>query len=237
MRDILHMMHFDFVSVRRNSLPGACLGVAGLIAFAYLWLPPASLALLFLGSLFLQQDGSSEAELRRMYGILPVSRRNIVRARFHYIFLLNLAVEILTSAVYLVSLRSTVYRHMPVQAPELKTIIEEMHTDGMNPGLLLVFVLFCMVMIVSSAYMETMGQIFGRENKMRILLITMGVFTAAALGFFALVNADILPAVTPALPDTTAGFLKAAVIAHLVAWAVCMILGELTARRMELREL
>ena len=221
MRDILHMMHFDFVSVRRNSLPGACLGVAGLIAFAYLWLPPASLALLFLGSLFLQQDGSSEAELRRMYGILPVSRRNIVRARFHYIFLLNLAVEILTSAVYLVSLRSTVYRHM----------------HGMNPGLLLVFVLFCMVMIVSSAYMETMGQIFGRENKMRILLITMGVFTAAALGFFALVNADILPAVAPSLPDTTAGFLKAAVIAHLVAWAVCMILGELTARRMELREL
>ena len=169
MRDILHMMHFDFVGVRRNSLPGACLGVSGLIAFAYLWLPLASLALLFLGSLFLQQDGSSEAELRRMYGILPVSRRNIVRARFHYIFLLNLAVEILTSAVYLVSLRSTVYRHMPVQAPELKMIIEEMHTDGMNPGLLLVFVLFCMVMIVSSAYMETMGQIFGRENKMRIL--------------------------------------------------------------------
>ena len=92
------------------------------------------------------------------------------------------------------------------------------------------FVVFSCVMF---AFMEMMGQIFGRENEMKILLILLGAIVVLVLGGVFILEQLGSPEIKfPEMP-VWAGV----TVTVLAVFGVCVLFGEITAAKLAKREL
>lgn len=179
---------------------------------------------------------ADKSGFNKLYGILPVNRKNITRARFIYIFLIHFFAEVYAVIFASVSTALKLYKVLPNQEGEMMQMIEESFADKlMTYGLIVGMFLFICLLF---SYMEMMGQIFGRENEMKIILITMAVVSVLLIGFVMLAERDIIPAIAlPKFPETTSGRITLAVVANICMFIVCLLFGEITAGRLAKREL
>ncbi|MDE7364877.1 MAG: hypothetical protein K2N27_08380, partial [Ruminococcus sp.] len=87
-------------------------------------------------------------------------------------------------------------------------------------------------------YMEMMGQIHGRENEFKIVMITMIILTVLLLGFFALSDREIIPTIKlPSLPSTVSGYILLGAVLNIVMLGICLLFGEITVNKLAKREL
>ena len=97
------------------------------------------------------------------------------------------------------------------------------------------FIAFCLLF----SYMQMMGQIFGVENEMKIVMITLAVVTVGALAFFWLSDHEIIPRFQ--IPDlsalTPAQAVRFILIDNLAALAGNVVFCEITAAKVSQREL
>lgn len=238
MKDILKVMKLDFLTARPLAWKAYIL--IGIFTFACgLLFSPVAGAYIEIGAMMFViplQTVADKSNFNKLYGILPVKRRNIARARFIYIFGVFFFTELLAVALGMISLRLKLYRLMPKQDGEIMQMLRNAFEDPAS-SFALVFGLVAMLMLMFT-YMEMMGQLFGRENEMRVLIITLGVLSVLTVIFITLSNYDIIPTINlPSLPSTLGKTMIMGAVMNAVLFAISVLFGEITANKLAKREL
>lgn len=238
MKDILKVMRFDYLTARPYALVPVVIVIMLCFALSLFFSPLISAYITFGGMMFVipLQGVAEKSGFHKLYGILPVKRKNITRARFLYVFLLTFFAELLEGALAVLAFSLKLNRLLPNQDSEMMQMVNNGFTDGTFIVIAIVgiFILFCLLF----GYMEMMGQIFGRENEMKIFLITIGVIAALAFGILTLAERDVIPTLKfPSLPATIEGKVILGAILNVVMLGICLLFGEITANKLAKREL
>ncbi len=243
MGDIVKVMRMDFItsagSVTANGKGELILGIPLLLLFLAMPLflsPLLSFYLIFAAMvLVIPLQNTAKGDLGHLYGILPVKRGNITRARFAYIFLIYLVSELVSFLIAWISILLNLNRLLPDDSA-LVEIGREYYDSAKLPEIGVVFVGFTMFFCFMFSFMEMMGQIHGRENEMKILFIFLAGIVVVVLGFTWLASIGIIPYMDFSGMSEPEAF-PTFVIIHLVVGALCVLFSEITAAKMAAREL
>lgn len=238
MKDILKIMRFDYLTARPLAISPAVIVVVIFFALSLFFAPLICSYITFGAMVFVipLQGVADKSGFHKLYGTLPVRRGNITRARFLYIFLVHFAAEMLELVLAVTAMSLKLYRVLPNQNGEMMQLVKESFEDT-NLTLLMIFGVFTVFCLIFS-YMEMMGQIYGRENELKIIMITLGILTVLYVGFFILSDNGIIPTIQiPSLPDTVQGFLLLGAVLNVVMFGICLIFGEITVNKLAKREL
>lgn len=238
MKDILRIMRFDYLTASPIAMKAVIFTLV-LFGGLSLFISPIIISYTTFAALVLViplQSAAEKSGFHKLYGILPVERRSITRGRFLYIFLVHFVFQLIEFAVMGLSFALGLNRLLPNQDTPTMQMVQESFAD--KPlALKMGFGVFAFVCILFS-YMEMMGQIFGRENEFKIVMITLSVITVIGFAFAFLSERDIIPAVTlPELPQTVGGTILLGIVVDLVTFGLCILFGEITAKKLAGREL
>lgn len=238
MKDILKIMRFDYLTARPFAIGPAMIAAVILFALSLLFAPMICSFITFGAMVFVipLQTVADKSGFNKLYGTLPVRRGNITRARFLYIFLVHLAAELLELVLAVTAMSLKLYRALPNQNGEMMQLVKEIFEDTRLMLLMIfgVFTVFCLLF----SYMEMMGQIHGRENEFKIIMITVGVMTILYVVFFILSDRGIIPPIQlQSLPDTVPELLLLDAALNIVMCGICLIFGEITVKKLAKREL
>lgn len=238
MKDILNIMRFDFFTAKPIATGAMLFAVLLFGVLSMLFSPIIASYITCAAITFVipLQGVADKSGFHKLYGILPVERKNITRARFLYIFLVHFVTELLELVLVCISKCARLYRILPNQDGEMMQFVKNSFADT-KLTLLVVFggfAVFCLLF----AYMEMMGQIKGRENEFKFIMIAIGILALLAFLFAILSSHDLIPAVSlPSLPETVGGMLLFGTAVNLLTLGVCLLFGEITAGRLAKREL
>lgn len=238
MKYILKVMRFDFLTARPLALR-TFIVVAVIFFLLGLFYAPLICSYITFGAMVFViplQTVAEKSGFHKLYGMLPVRRRNITRARFLYIFLMHFAAEMLELVLAVTAMSLKLYRVLPNQNGEIMQLVKESFKDTKLTLLIIIgmFTIFCLIF----SYMEMMGQICGRENELKIVMITVGIITVLLLGFLILSEHGIIPIIKlPSLPDTVRGMLIVGAALNAAMLGLCLLFGEITAGKLAKREL
>lgn len=238
MKDILKIMRFDYLTAKPYALAPAVIIVLFCFTLSLFFSPLICAYITFGAMMFVipLQGVAAKSGFNKLYGILPVKRKNITRARFVYIFFLHFIAELLEFALAAVSFNLKLNRLLPNQNNEMMQMVNNGFSNDsfIILAIVAVFLLFCLLF----GYMEMMGQIFGRENELKIIIITLGSVTALAFGILTLAEREIIPTLKfPTLPQTNGGRIILGAVLNLIMLGICMLFGEITANKLAKREL
>ena len=238
MKDILKIMRFDLLTAKPLALAGFIVTAVMCFSLSLFFAPLINSYITFGAMIFVipLQSVADKSGFNKLYGVLPVKRGNITRARFLYIFLVHFICEVIEIAFALIAFTLKLNRLLPDDNAALREFIGDAFSDKVNcfTMIVAVFLILCLLF----AYMEMMGQIFGRENEMKIILITLAVLTVVLVAFFMLSERDIIPTFKlPELPSTAEERIKLGIALNIVMFALCVIFGEITASKLAKREL
>ena len=240
MKDILRIIKFDYYVAAPTALPATLLSIFVVSIVSLLAFPGASSYLAFVAMAFVipLQGAAEKKGFARIYGVLPVKRENITRARFAYIFLAHFSMEIIGIIMAVISILLKLNRFLPDKASVLVEVAEENYSfhTFMNFGMCVgAFAVFCIIF----SYMEMAGQIFGRENEMKILLISLAVSIAVIFGYGALSTHGFLPMIN--FDKMTDMSIKKCIIisvgSNILTAVLCVIFGLITTKAVSKREI
>ena len=244
MRDILKIMRFDLLTAKPFAMRGVIL-VAVLCVWMGLFYAPITLAFIVFGALpfVLPLNGVADrSDFSKLYGVMPVSRRNITRGRFIYIFAVFFLTELAELAFAVISHALDLSRLLPDRNNALMEYVRNAFEQEATT-LLIIFVLFSLVCIFI-AYMEMMVQIFGTENLFRIMsvsiLVALGVFVAYCMlemmGFGFVYSFGINYFIVN-LIDYLEYTIPFGIVLNFITLVLCLVFGRITAWRLSKREL
>lgn len=240
MKEILHIARLDFLTVKPMTLP-AWIAVFLLALVMGAFFSPAMFAFLIVSSPLLIIPAESVAVrcgYNKLYGILPVRRRNITRGRFLLLWLSMTLPELLALLLAKASLMLQLWRLFPVISNDFKGLIESTFDPANTQVFMMLTAIYTFISLLF-CYMQMMGQIFGLENEIRIVMISLAVLTVVLLGFFILSDHGILPMLR--IPDLSAltpvQTLWFCIGCHLAAAVLHIVCAEITAAKMSRREL
>lgn len=238
MKDVLKIMRFDFLTAKPLFFSGMIFSILlfGSLGMFFSPMICSYISIIAIICVIPLQKTADKSDFNKLYGILPVDRRNITRGRFLYIYLVFLGAELLELALIAVSKSLKLYRLIPDQNSELTLMTKDSFADT-QLTLLTVFIAFTFFCLFTS-YMEMMGQIHGRESDFKTIVITIGVISVIAFAFAFLSEHDMLPMIKlPRLPESVGGMLLIGTALDLTVLAICMLFGEITAKKLAKREL
>ena len=244
MKEITRLMRLDFLTGSPLGLKNYLATLLILSALMLLLAPFFGLYCIFapaalIGPIVKRTDGDA---LSKLYGILPVHRKNITRARFLLIFAVYLFTELVLIILAWLSLRLMLIQYLPFQDSQIMQILTEMSTDFGSGKFILygIFVACCLFGAVISLCKEWAGQLFGRENEMKHFFILLTVFFVMVTAFLYLSMNDIIPMLSldfDSAPNSLSKNIAICVIANLAVFVLAILLGELTAAKVSQREL
>ena len=240
MKEILRVARFDFLTAGPTML--AAYGLICLMALVIgLFFSPLMYAvMLILAPLFVipLESFAERSEFRKLYGILPVRRKSITRGRFLFLYLCHFVPEILALLLVRLSVILQLWRFLPAVSSDMKSIIEETF-DPKSTQIFTIMIGIFTVICVMFSYMQMMGQIFGLENEMKIIMGTLTVITVVCIAFFTLSEHGIIPQLQ--VPDSTrlsaAQAIRFGIVCNLGVAALNKIFCEITAAKVAKREL
>lgn len=238
MKEVLKVMKFDFLTAKPLALRAYILLCAVCCALSLFFSPIISSYIFFAAMIFVipLQSVADRCGFNKLYGTLPVNRKNITRARFLYIFLVHFIAELIAGTVAIFSYFFKLYRILPNQEGTAVQFIKNSFYDTK-----LVFVVamcFFAFFGLMFSYMEMMGQLFGRENEMKIIVITLGALGALIILISQLFNRGLIPPIIlPDIPESFGGRALVALAVNVIMLGICMLFGEITAGRLAKREL
>lgn len=238
MRDVLRIVRFDFLTAKPIGLPIVLVVWFLCTLFAMFFSPMIEAYGIFaaMGLVIPLQRVADKSGLHKLYGVLPVERKNITRGRFCYIFLVHIISELTTLGLALGTFHLKLYRFLPNQEGRMVQMIARSYSDDTTyiVAVIGLALIFCLLF----TYMEMMGQIFGRENEMKIILITLAVVSVILLGFFILSDHGIIPMLKlPVFPTDRPAQIRLVLILHIVLLGLSVLFGEITAHILAKREL
>ncbi|MBR0140655.1 MAG: hypothetical protein IJM19_00215 [Ruminococcus sp.] len=238
MKDIQKIMRLDFLTAKPSAMPVFVFVVLLCFGMSLFFAPLLCAYIIFGAMVFVipLQGIADKNGFNKLYGMIPVRRKNITRARFLYIFLVHFITEIIEIILALISINLKLYRLLPNQDGEMLQMIEDSFNDNHLTFTIIIgmFGFFCFCF----SYMEMMGQIFGRENEMKILTISISVFVGFTVGFLQLSEHGIIPIfLLPSMPSSISGKIILAVSGNVLNFIICTVFGEITANKLSKREL
>ena len=240
MKDIFKMAIFD-LRTGGHGLGYILLGAVFFWLLGTLLSPLIACHTMFIPMAFVipLQKTADKSGFNKLYGSLPVRRTAITRGRFLYIFALHLAAELMCLVLALLAVAADLNRFIPENQSELLSVSREQYSFEKTGLVIFAAGCFFAFFTVLFSYMEMMGQLHGRENEMKILLITLGVGSLLAFAFFWMSDRDIIPTATLDFKatDTVSGAAKADLIMNAVTAVLCLIFSEITTARVSAREL
>lgn len=238
MKDILKIMRFDYFTAKPTAFGGMIFTIL-LFGSLGLFFSPMICSYISIIAVILViplQKTADKSGFSKLYGILPVDRKSITRGRFLYIFLVFFSFELMELILVAVSKTLKLYRIFPNQNSELIQMTKDSFANTQFT-LLMVFVMFALFCLLTS-YMEMMGQIHGRESDFKTIVITIGVISVIAFAFVVLSEHNMLPLIKlPSLPESVGGMLLIGAVLDLLMLAICLLFGEITAKKLVNREL
>lgn len=239
MREILKLVHMDFISAKPIGLTTYII-VSFMFSILALLFSPIVSAFIILFSLimvFPVQVQDTKNDFRKLYGILPVNRKNITLARFIYFFACFFVSEIISIIVSVLSFFIKLYRIFPDTTQGFMLFIKDNFEKPDYPLCFVIIAIVFAVFCIFFSYMEMMGQIFGREKEIKTVLITILVLFIPVLLFFKLSDMDIIPTFSmPSLPETIPGALLFMIIINIAVFGICMIFSKITTGKIIIRE-
>lgn len=238
MKDILKIMRFDYFTARPFAFAPFVIITALCIVLSLMFSPIIIVYMTFGAMMFVipLQNVAEKSGFNMLYGILPVNRKNITRARFLYIFLVHFIAELAEAALAAAAFNLKLNRLLPNQNSQMMQMVNNGFSD--SSFIIIAIVGMFILFVLLFGYMEMMGQIFGRENELKIIIITLGVVTALAFGILTLAEREIIPTLKfPSLPATTAGKITLGAILNVVMLGISLLFGEITANKLAKREL
>ena len=240
MKDILNIMRLDFLTAKPTAVP--VWGIVTLMcSILALFIAPMCAAYSLLSSLLILSIPASTAEhcgFNKLYGILPVDRKNITRGRFAFMYTLLFVTEVLALVVIRLSVALQLWRILPFGDSEMAQLSAQSFDPevfinyGTSVGIFAVLCLFF-------CYMEMMAQIYGRENEMKIICITLMVITVVGLSLGWLSNHDMIPLIS--MDKLTGmsfpGKVIVSIAVNLAVLALTVLFSEITAAKVSRREL
>ena len=238
MKDILKIMRFDFLTAKPLAFGGMLFTVVVFGILSMLFSPIIASYITFASMIFVipLQGIADKNGFHKLYGILPVERKSITRARFLYIFSVHFVTEVLELLIGWIGRTAKLYLLLPNQESANMLMVKKSFED-INLSLDMVFGMFVFCCLIFS-FMEMMGQIFGRENEFKIILITIGIIALIAFIFSILSEHDIIPIIKlPSLPESVSGMMILGAVANIIIFGICVLFGEITASKLAKREL
>lgn len=239
MKDILKIMRFDFLTAKPIA-SGSFIFVVVFFALLSLFFSPIiSSYITFFGAMVFViplQGVADKCGFNKLYGTLPVKRGNITRARFLYIFLVHFGAELAELFIAVIAKSIRLYRILPNQNSAMMQLVKDGFEDTRLTLYIIIgmFTFSCLLFL----YVEMMGQIHGRENEFKIVMITLGALAVLLVGFFKLSVHGMIPTIQlPSLPDTVQGLLLLGTALNIAMCGIGLIFGEITVNRLAKREL
>lgn len=235
MKDILKMVRFDYLTARPVALAGFILAIVIFWIIACFFSPLAGGFTLMVAPIFVVNWAGPEDKngFSKLYGILPVKRENITRARFLYILLVTLVSEFIACIIAFTAVHMELYQLLPQKSELMQIAKAGFDNSAIFPYAYAVgiFAIMCVMMVLA----EMAGQIFGRENEIKVII---GVFMFLGLLaglFFWLGSDDEVKAVT--LPTELSAQIRLCIYVNLAVCLITAVIGEITARKVAKREL
>lgn len=238
MKDILKIMRFDFLTAKPIVLTEVIIISTFCFILSLFFSPMICSYIVFMAIVCVipLQNIADKNDFNKLYGILPVKRKNITRARFLYIFLIHFITEIVGILMASISMALKLYHILPNQESEKIQMIKNSFSDYVTTfsSIVGIFTILCLIFL----YVEMMGQIYGRENEFKIITITLGVIVFIIMGFLFLSNKGIIPMLkVPSLPSSDIGKIILAVVINIIIFGLSVLFGEITANKLAKREL
>ena len=250
MRYILKIIRFDLLTVSTLSVGDFVFVVLFCLLLSLLLSPmiAAMISFCVFGFVYPLQGIADRNGFDKLYGTLPVSRRSVPRARFLYIFAVFFICEaielVIVSAAVLLNLNKLLFANVSLlrRSSAVLTFLQQgyAHPAYVFLTVFAVAVVCCIVL----AYLEMTGQIHGRENQLRSIVIGIlalaAVFGVAHLlsEYTSLIPKYTLSQTVESLSGVSVG--EAAAFGagvNIAMFAVCMIFGEITAAVVSRREI
>ena len=250
MQDILKVIRFDFLTMSSVSMGELIFVILFCLVLSMLLSPLIAVMITFcvFGFVYPLQDIAERNGFSKLYGTLPVDRRNVTRARFIYIFAAFLICE-LTELVIAVSstildLNKLIF-NIDRSAERSREMLTYMHMIYDTPAVVYLAVFaVAAVCCIAEAYMEMMSQIYGRENLFRSVMIGIAALSAVIGGVY------LLSSYTTLIPQfhlmqMTENYAAISVSESVIfgaasnaaMLAVCLVFGEITTRIVSEREI
>ncbi|MBP0973577.1 MAG: ABC-2 transporter permease [Oscillospiraceae bacterium] len=240
MKDILRMMRFDLLSAAPVALVPLIIIVLAMTGIVFLISPATSGFMLTGALLFILPQGTiaEKSDFGKLYGTLPVNRKNITRARFLFIFTCLFAAEVFALVLTWFSLRLQLIRFLPNQEAEfMQVAAATFKNDDVNVYSLTIG--FFTIACFAFSFMEMTGQIFGRENDLKVVFIIIGILTVIGVVFSILSDRGIIPEVdVDAILDQLSSIQTPLCIGiNIGLLGLNILFGEITANALAKREL
>jgi hypothetical protein len=238
MKESLKMARFDYFLTGGSMLPSAIVLLLIALVFMSVFSPNCSAFILFnipISLVPLQQTDKKNSG--KMYGTIPVHRKSVTRGRFLYMIISGLVSEIAAMLIAVLAIVININRFLPHDNP-LMQLAEKQYSFKSFVPFGIVIGVFVFIMLTSAA-LEMIGQIFGRENDMRNILIM--IISAIVLFFCYLIlsyDKGILPCPDEFhAPATLGGKIALCVVLNAVTVGIVALFGEITANIVSKREL
>lgn len=240
MKEILHVMRYDFISVKSTAI--GMLFILGIFAVpgAFLITPYSGLlALEFLPIILIGPLQMFDGKYgNKLHGVLPVHRKSITRGRFALYTVLFLCIELFVMLLTTAAVYANINELLPVDSVSFLREQQFAFEVEILPELFCMCTMMSMFFWLLFSFFEMTGQIFGKENEMKIFIICSIVVVGLIVGVLTLTDAGILPYFqVPELPETISEVIRFAVIGNIAVCVLCAVFCEITAHVVSKREL
>lgn len=236
MKDMLKIMRFDFLTAADTGYFPAIFLAALSMTGSFLFGPSYAAALILTSICFIiPLTGVTEkSELHKLYGILPVNRKNITRGRFLYIFLLHFIPEMIALILIKPAFSLKAYRYLPNQGSTSLQMIGNAFSSGFRGPCMIIFLVFSLSCFIF-LYLEFTGQLFGHENDLKSIMILLTAVTAVSMTVILLGGNDIIHVDFQKIKNLST--LTVGTGANVLMLIICVLLGEITAGKVSAKEL
>ena len=236
MKDMLKIMRFDFLTAADTGYFPAIFLAALSVTGAFLFGPGCAAALILTSICFILPLTSvaEKSEFHKLYGILPVKRKNITRGRFLYIFMLHFIPEMIALLLLKPAFTLKAYRLLPNQGSASLLLIENAFSSDFRSPCMKIFIIFS-ISCFAFLYMEFTGQIFGRENDLKSIMALLIIVTAVVMTLTTLGSKDIIQLDFEKIRNTKT--LTAGIFLNTLIFMICLLFGEITAGKVSAKEI
>ncbi len=239
MKEILKMARFDYDLARSSLVPEFLFLLMVVAFFVLLFTPFVAAGLLFQIplSMSLVHSFDMKNDFGKIYGILPVSRKNIVHGRFLYLYISAIISEIIAILIAVLSIALKLNRFLPHQGVLIQLADKQFSLRSFAPFIVIVavFAFLCVV----NAVMESFGQIYGRDNDARNLMILIISILIIMFGYIYLAyEKEILPQLDSIhFPASKSIQIIICILINIAAAAFVAVFSHITASVVSKREL
>lgn len=245
MDEIMKMIRFDFLTVRPITFKPFVI-ICGVICLLSILICPLAAILIPVFAVMMFnpiQTIADKSGFNRFYGITPVKKSSMVWARFGELVLSLFAGEMLSLFVGYASWTAMVYVIFPYPFTEISEPLMTMSNSGQ---FLLFFVSFCLFMFVFSSILVCLftmaALIAGQENEMTFVGIFLLLILVLAIAFAYMLNHGMIAFDYEAImavfiPENIMHWIGGIFVYHFLTFGICALMGHITIKVLDKREL